>query len=56
MPSETPPDGFRFDVKAFCLLAGHPTRSEAAKILNHGFGDDSEDVEIPELPAEGEDG
>ncbi|MGW7516941.1 D-alanyl-D-alanine carboxypeptidase family protein [Streptomyces sp. NPDC054796] len=30
--------------------------TDAAKILNHGFGDDDGDVEIPELPAEGEDG
>ncbi len=26
---ERTPDGFRFDVKAFSLLTGHPTRSEA---------------------------
>ncbi|CAL9575233.1 hypothetical protein SUDANB58_04919 [Streptomyces sp. enrichment culture] len=37
---ERTPDGFRFDVKAFSLLTGHPTRVEAlpADLRRAGFG------------------
>ncbi|MFE1454504.1 DUF72 domain-containing protein [Streptomyces sp. NPDC058735] len=43
--SERTPDGFVFDVKAFSLLTGHPTRQAA---LPDGLPADSRDPAVPE--------